>query len=63
MKKMVSWYVILMKNAPEIFEVVSEPEKPAEPEVKEKVAPKKPAVEKKATTEKKPAKKTSKKSD
>lgn len=63
MKKMVSWYVILLKNAPDIFAVVNEPEKPAEPEVKEKIAPKKPAVEKKATTEKKPAKKTSKKPD
>lgn len=63
MKKMVSWYVILLKNAPEIFVVVSEPEKPVESEVKEKATPKKPAAEKKASTEKKPAKKTSKKPD
>jgi len=59
MKKMVSWYVIILKNAPELLETVSKPEESAEAKVEEKPAPEKPKAAKKPAGEKKSAKKTS----
>jgi len=63
MKKMVSWYVIILKNAPELLETASEPEDSSEQKAEEKPVLEKPKAAKKSTTEKKPAKKTPKKAN
>ncbi|MDZ7607927.1 MAG: DUF5606 domain-containing protein [Cyclobacteriaceae bacterium] len=63
MKKMVSWYVILLKNAPELLETADKAEDSAEPKAEENPVSEKKTAAKKPTTEKKTTKKTPKKAD
>jgi hypothetical protein len=63
MKKMVSWYVILLKNAPELLEAVVKSEDSAEQKADEKPVVEKKTSAKKPIAEKKPAKKTPKKAE
>ncbi len=63
MKKMVSWYVIIFKNAPELLEVTKQPEVSTESKVDDKPDSENPKAPKKPTTAKKPTKKTPKKAN